>query len=332
MNKTLFVALLVFVFSVVSAEKIVFTGTGATFPNPLYTKVFGIYNRINDSVSVKYFPLNSGSGIDELTKNKSHFAASEVALTPYEKKSAGGIAEIPVCIGAVSISYNLNTEKKLKLTSAVIADIFLGRIKKWDDKKIKALNPEADLPHQEIVVIYRLGESGTSWIFSEYLSQNSPLWKKEMGKRRKIFLSDGLGASGNGGMGRFIKQIPGSIGYIQYSHSKQLGLSNALIKNGEGNYESPNPAGMRDAFLSGSARKGGYPLVSISYILVRKISAFLNNKKEASSFHDFLLWMTGEGQKYFGEVYYSPLPENLSEVARSEIKSIEYRGKQLNFY
>ena len=211
-------------------------GAGATFPYPFYSKMFDEYHKINN-VKVNYQAIGSGGGIRQLTDKTVDFGATDAFMDEKELAQAGApIIHIPMCLGAVVITYNLPGNPALKLTGDVIADIFLGKISKWNDKRITSLNLDANLPSTKIVVVHRSDGSGTTFIFSDYLTKVSDSWAKGIGTGKSLNWTVGLGGKGNPGVAGLIQQTPGAIGYVELIYSKSNNMPVALIKNKAGNF------------------------------------------------------------------------------------------------
>ncbi len=317
------------------------TGAGATFPYPLYSKMFGEYYKITQ-VKVNYQAIGSGGGIRQLKARTVDFGASDAFVDNSGLKSfSSPIVHIPMCAGAVVISYNLPGNPKLRLTPDVISAIFLGKITKWNDEKIKILNPQIKLPDKDIVVVHRSDGSGTTFIFSDYLSKVSKEWEERVGRGKALNWPKGLGAKGNPGVAGLIKQIPGSIGYVELIYALQNNMPYAEIRNKSGNFIKPTiksvslaacislPDDMRVSLTNTSAEKG-YPISGFTWILVYKDLAKGGlNENKAKALINLLWWMTHEGQKYAEPLHYAPLSEQAQAKAESIIKSINYKGKSL---
>ncbi len=312
-------------------------GAGATFPEPLYSKMFSEYNKINPKVEINYQPIGSGGGIRQLINKTVNFGATDVKMNDTELKEAGGeIVHIPTCIGAVAIIYNLDIPE-LKLSPDVLVDIFLGKITKWNDKRIKELNPKVNLPDISIVVVKRSDGSGTTYTLSEYLSSASKEWSEKIGTGKSLNWPTGIGAKGNNGVSAYVKQTFGSIGYVEKSYASQNNIKVAFLKNKAGNFVSPDIENIKasvspkmDIFNSSiinSSEKNAYPISTLSWIIVYKdLSLTTKNLEEAKELAKFLWWVVHDGQKFNKDYDFASLPENLLPVVEDKIYSLNYKG------
>ena len=211
-------------------------GAGATFPYPLYSKMFDEYHK-EKNVQVNYQSIGSGGGIKQLENKTVDFGASDAPLSDEEMKAMpGAVIHVPTCLGAVMITYNIPGNPKLMLTPDVIAGIFLGKITKWNDKQLTSLNPAAKLPDMAITVVHRSDGSGTTYVFSDYLSKVNSAWSTKPGKGKALDWPVGIGAKGNEGVGGMVKQIPGSVGYVELAYVIQNKIPSADVKNKSGNF------------------------------------------------------------------------------------------------
>lgn len=316
-------------------------GAGATFPYPLYSKMFDIYSK-SYGARVNYQSIGSGGGIRQLLSKTVDFGATDAFMTDDEIKTGGGeIVHIPTCLGAVVITYNLPNSPELKITPEVLAGIFLGAIKKWDDSRIKNTNPAISLPSQNIIVVHRSDGSGTTSIFTDYLSKVSAEWKKKAGSGKSIKWPAGLGAKGNEGVAGQVRQMPGSIGYVELAYTIQNKMPQAAIQNATGNFikpslESISLAGGADipgdtrVMLTNSEAPEGYPISSFTWIIVYKEQNYNNrSKSKAETLLNLLWWMSHEGQKYAAPLDYAPLPKNVVESAEQILQSVTYNGQRI---
>lgn len=313
-------------------------GAGATFPYPLYSKMFEVYSK-EYGIKVNYQSIGSGGGQRQLIDKTIDFGATDAFLTDEQLKNVGAeILHIPICLGAVVITYNLKEVKELKLTPELISDIFLGKIKKWDDKKIKEANPNVKLPNESIVVVHRSDGSGTTAIFTDYLSKVSKEWETTVGKGTSVNWRVGLGGKGNEGVAGLIKNIKGSIGYVELIYAKNNNMPMASIKNKKGKYIYPSidsvslsaniklPDDTRISITDTEAEKG-YPISGFTWIILFKEQKYGNRTKEkAIALAQLLWWMTHEGQKYTTKLKYAPLSEEAVSKAEKLLKSITYAG------
>ncbi len=316
-------------------------GAGATFPFPFYSKVFDEYNKIK-GVKVNYQAIGSGGGIKQLVSKTVDFGGTDAFMDAQELAEAGKpIVHIPTCLGADVITYNLPGNPKLKFTGEVIADIFLGKIKKWNDKKIAELNPDVKLPSQKIVVVHRSDGSGTTFIFSDYLTKISKDWETKVGTGKSLDWPVGLGGKGNQGVAGLVQQTPGSIGYVELVYSKSNNMPAALIKNSSGNFIDPTissvslaanfelPADTR-ASITNTSSADGYPISSFTWIILFKELNY-NNRDEnhAKEIVDLIWWLIHQGEQYAEPLHYSPLPQQALLKAETILKSVTYNGKPI---
>jgi phosphate transport system substrate-binding protein len=317
-------------------------GAGATFPNPLYQKWLSEYGKLNQNVRMDYQSIGSGGGIKQIQEQTVDFGASDAPMKDDDlKKAPGEILHIPTVLGAVVLTYNLSgTTERLRFSPDTIADIFLGKIKRWDDDKIKADNAGVALPAADITVVHRTDGSGTSAIFTEYLSKVSPEWKEKVGSGTSPSWPTGIGGKGNEGVMGQVKQTPNTIGYVELAYAVQNKLPVALVKNSSGNFVEPSleavtaaaaeavattPEDLRVS-ITNAAGAQAYPISSYTYILVYK------DQKDAAKgkvLVDFLWWGLHDGEKFAKDLQYAPLPAEIVKRAEAKINSIASGGKPL---
>lgn len=314
------------------------TGAGSTFVYPLYSKMFSVYYE-QKGIKVNYQSIGSGAGIKQLQNKTVDFGASDAPMSDEEEKmSPGTIVHIPTCLGAVVITYNLPGNPSLKLTPDVLADIFLGKITNWNDPRIAGTNQGVKLPSLHISVIHRSDGSGTTYIFSDYLSKISPAWSTKPGMGKSLDWPTGLGAKGNEGVSGLIKQTPGSIGYVELAYAFQNKMPSASLQNKSGNFTSPTlsstsaaanidnmPADLRVS-ITNTAAPDGYPISSFSYVLLYKNQSFDDRAyDQAKATVDLVSWMIHDGQQYNKPLQYAPLPESVVTRATEILKTITYK-------
>jgi len=318
-------------------------GAGATFPNPLYQKWFSAYNGAHTNTKFDYQSIGSGGGIKQITEKTVDFGGSDAPMTEEQLKAAPDILHIPTVLGADVITYNLPSlaaNTTLKFSGPTVADIFLGNIKKWNDPKLAQDNPGVTFPDADITVVHRSDPSGTSFVFTDFLSKVSPDWKTKVGASTAVQWPVGVGAKGNEGVTGQVKQTPNSIGYVELIYALQNKLSYADIKNADGEWIHPNLDAISAAAAGAAAQmppdlrvsitnapgKGVYPISSFTYLLVYK-----DQKDEAKgkALVNFLWWATHDGQKMASPESYAPLPEQVVQKDEEKIKSITYQGKPL---
>ncbi|MEP6691122.1 MAG: phosphate ABC transporter substrate-binding protein PstS [Gemmatimonadaceae bacterium] len=318
------------------------TGAGATFPNPIYTKWFSDY-ATKTGVKINYQSIGSGGGIRQLTEGTVDFGASDAPMSDAEiAKLKGPVFHIPTVMGAVVVTYNVpGVPSSLKLTGAVVADIFLGKITKWNDARITALNKGTALPASDILVVHRSDGSGTTYIFSDYLTAVSPTWAQAPGKGKELQWPVGLGGKGNEGVAGQVKQVPGAIGYVELAYAKQNKLPYASIQNANGEFVEPTiesvtlaaaakakslPADTDYRFsIVNAAGKGAYPISSFTYLLVYQNQADAGKGKKLV---DFIHWALTEGEKSAAALDYAPLPANMVTMLEKRLGQIKMVAMQ----
>jgi phosphate transport system substrate-binding protein len=316
-------------------------GAGATFPYPLYSKMFDVYSK-EYGVKVNYQAIGSGGGIRQLINKTVDFGGSDAVMGEEDIKSAGAaILHIPICAGAVVITYNLPGNQEIKMTAEVVAAIFEGKIAKWSDPKIAAENQGMKLPDLPVTVVHRSDGSGTTFIFSDYLSSVSKDWNDKVGKGTSLNWPAGLGAKGNPGVAGLVKQTPGSVGYVELIYALQNKMSYASIRNLKGAYVKPTLASTSAAMnidlpghmmvsLTNTEAADGYPLAGFTWVLLYREQAYQGRSEaKAKDLVKLVWWMTHEGQKYAEPMQYAPLSRKAADKAEGLIKSVTYSGKAL---
>jgi len=312
-------------------------GAGATFPYPLYSKMFDTYYQ-EHGVKINYQAIGSGGGIRQLTNKTVDFGGSDAIMSDKDLREAGApVLHIPTCAGAVVVTYNLAGDPQLKFTPDLVADIFLGKINKWNDPRLTAINPEVKLPGTEITVIHRSDGSGTTAIFSSYLSKVSTEWKEKVGAGPSLNWPVGLGGKGNPGVAGLVKQTPGSFGYVELIYALQNKMPYGTIRNKKGNFINPSIASTSLAAdtalpddmkvdLTDTDAADGYPISGFTWILVYKEQNYADKSQEkAKALVNLLWWMTHEGQKYAEPLHYAPLSKAAVAKAEKLIQSIRYK-------
>jgi phosphate transport system substrate-binding protein len=314
------------------------TGAGATFPAPIYQKWFSDY-AAKTGVKINYQPIGSGGGIRQLSEQTVDFGASDAPMTDDEmsKAKGGPVQHIPTVLGAVCVTYNLpEVTKTLNLTGDVIADIFLGKITKWNDSRIAALNKGVTLPNRDLVVVHRSEGSGTSYIFTDYLSTVSPSWKTSPGKGKDVNWPTGLGAKGNDGVTGQVKQTPGAIGYVELAYARQNKLPTAAVRNAAGQFVAPSIEAVTAAAagalqklpatsdyrlsIVNAAGAQSYPISSFTWILVYKTQP---NADKGKKVLDFLKWALHDGEQSAASLDYAPLPPSFVTRLDSTLATIK---------
>ncbi|OPY74087.1 MAG: Phosphate-binding protein PstS precursor [Syntrophorhabdus sp. PtaU1.Bin002] len=314
-------------------------GAGATFPQPLYSKMFDAYFQQN-KIKVNYQGIGSGGGINQLTKKTVDFGGTDAFMTAKELQAAGApVLHIPICLGAVVVTYNLPGNPKLNFTQDLVADIFLGKIKKWNDPGIVAANPKIKLPDLPISVVHRADGSGTTYIFSEYLSKVSKEWKEKIGTGKSLNWPAGqIGQKGNPGVAGYVRQTPGAVGYVELLYALQNKMAFGKIKNKAGIFVEPTPKSVSAAAnmkipddtnvsLTDTDAKDGYPISSLTWLIFYKEQHYDGRSKaKAESLAKMLCWMVTDGQKFVEPLQYSGLSKEAALKSEKIIKSMTYDG------
>ncbi|HEX7336192.1 MAG TPA: phosphate ABC transporter substrate-binding protein PstS [Gemmatimonadales bacterium] len=319
------------------------TGAGATFPNPIYTKWFDAYNK-KAGIPINYQSIGSGGGIRQFTEGTVDFGATDGPMNESQIQAVGGnVLHVPTVLGAVVVTYNLPAlgQAKLKFDGNLLVDIFMGRVTKWNDAKIAALNPGVKLPNADLIVVHRSDGSGTTYVFTDYLNKFSREWKDKVGYATSVNWPVGLGGKGNEGVTQQVKQVEGALGYVELIYAISNHLPYAEIKNASGNYIDPSlesvtaaAAGMKlpkdtDFRVSITNAPGAqaYPIASFTWLLVKK-----DNKDAAKAklIRDFLAWMiTPEAQKMASDLHYAPLPAPVVSLVEARLPTLKAGGKSI---
>jgi phosphate transport system substrate-binding protein len=309
-------------------------GAGASFPNPIYSKWFSEYNKLHPDVQVNYQSLGSGAGIRQVISGTVDFGASDGPMTDEQLKEAKvKILHIPTVLGAVVPAYNVpGISGEVKFTPEALAGIFLGKVQKWNDPAITAANPGVKFPDQSIIVVHRSDGSGTTYIFTDYLSKVSKDWESSVGKGASPKWPVGLGGKGNEGVAGQVRQLQGSIGYIELIYAVENKITYGLVKNAAGNFVKASLDGVTEAAASvknmpadfrvsitNAPGKTSYPISSFTWLLIPEQS---KDPKKGKILSDFLNWMVTDGQKMAGQLSYAPLPANVVEKVKVAIKQV----------
>ncbi len=320
------------------------TGAGSTFAAPIYQQWGSTLK--GQGLTVNYNPVGSGAGIAQLQSGTVDFAGSDPAMKPAEVKAAKGpVAQFPIAFGGITVSYNLSGVKTgLKLDGTTLADIFLGKIKTWNDAAIKALNPGISLPSTSITVVHRSDASGTTKGFATYLSAYSPVWTAAAGKPDKtVKWPTGTGASGNSGVAAAIKQTSGAIGYVEQAYALQNGFTFAAVKNSSGKYVEPSLAAASaaaegitvppDLAIStiNSPNSAAYPITSQTFVIVYKDMCKAGvSQSAAKGVKQFLTYAVGDGQSVAKQLDYAPLPSSLLSKVKAQVGTLTCNGSPLS--
>ncbi len=314
-------------------------GAGATFPYPLYSKWFDEYARIDPSARFNYQSIGSGGGIRQIIARTVDFGATDGPMTDEQLKAAPGeIFHIPTVLGAVVGTYNLAGNPKLRFTPDVLADVFLGKITKWNDDRLAALNPGVSLPSQSIVVVHRSDGSGTTYIWVDYLSGVSPEWAQKVGRGTSVNWPVGLGGKGNEGVAGQVKNTPGALGYVELAYAVQNKLPVGVIRNQAGKFVEPTiesttaaaagvdmPADFRVS-LTNPPNPDAYPMASFTWLLGYKGQP---DEAKGRTLVKFLWWATHDGQKFARDLLYAPLPPQVVRPIEAKLREIRFQGKPL---
>lgn len=323
-------------------KKVSITAAGATFPLPFYNLAFKTYTKKYKTL-VTYGGIGSGGGIRSLKDQIVDFGASDAFLSDKKMKDMPySVVHVPTCMGAVVVAYNLEGVSEVKLTPEILSDIFLGKITKWNDKRIAENNKGQKLPDMDITVVYRSDGSGTTFVFSDYLSKINTEWKEKVGRGKSLKWPTGIAAKGNPGVAGTISQTKGAIGYVGSEYAFSLKIPVAKLQNKSGNYIEPSLASISAAakgeipadtrvMCTNSDAPDAYPISCFTWVLVYKDQAYAGRSKDqAEGTVEVLNWMLGEeAQGLTKKVHYAPLPQKAIENAKKIVKGITYEGKQI---
>jgi phosphate transport system substrate-binding protein len=320
----------------VAQQKMRINGAGATFPNPIYSKWFSEYNKLHPDVEVNYQSIGSGGGVQQITKQTVFFGASDGPMTQEQLLAAPGkIMHFPTVLGAVVPVYNLpSVTAELKFSGPLLADIFLGKITKWNDAAIAKLNPGVTLPATDITVTHRADGSGTTYIWVDYLSKVSPEWKSKVGVASSVNWPTGVGGRGNEGVASTVKQTPGALGYVELIYALQTKIAYGSVVNAAGETVKASvqsvtaaaaeavkamPADFRVS-ITNAPGKGVYPISSFTWILLYENA---KDKAQAKTMVDFMKWALTDGQKFAPDLGYAPLPETVVKLEMAALAKIK---------
>src|ERR671919_2615567 len=326
-------------------------GAGATFPFPLLDTWRVEYQTVDPNVNINYQSIGSGGGVKQFTEKTVDFGASDAPLTASEIRSAPGAVHIPETIGSVVAAYNIPSmpNKGLKLTGPVLADIFLGKITKWNDPAIQSLNTDVSLPAEDIVVVHRSDGSGTTYVWTDYLSNISTTWNQQVGKGKSVQWPVGIGGPGNEGVANAIRGSPNTIGYVELAYALTTKMPYASLQNQAGNFVEPTLDSTKAAVAEAAPNlpKGdaswehvsvvnapgsnSYPVASFSYLLLFKdLSTNPSiDQTKAKALVDFISWAITTGQQSAGALEYVPLPDQVIKLNQDTLKSLTFQGKPL---
>jgi phosphate transport system substrate-binding protein len=319
------------------------TGAGATFPNPIYTKWFDTYNK-KTGVQINYQSIGSGGGIRQFTEGTVDFGATDGPMDATAMNNVQGkVLHVPTVMGAVVLTYNLPSlgSTPLKLDGPAVADIFFGKIAKWNDRRIAALNPGVSLPTGDVIVVHRSDGSGTSYIFTDYLTKVSEEWKQKVGNANAVNWPTGLGGRGNEGVTQQVKQSEGSIGYVELIYAVSNKLQYAQMKNAAGKLVTPSLESVTAAAASAKFEKNtdfrvsitnapgdaSYPISSFTWLLIQPD---MKDVAKAKAIRNFLDWMiSDEAQQMAAGLQYAPLPKTVVALVKDRLKTLKAAGKPI---
>jgi phosphate transport system substrate-binding protein len=337
------------VLNIAYAQQVTLNGAGATFPFPLIDEWRVDYQNVKPGVNINYQSIGSGGGIKQFTEKTVDFGATDAPLSAEEIQKAPNAVHIPETIGAVVAAYNLPVEG-LKLTGPILADIFLGKITKWNDPQIQEINRGLTLPAEDIVVVHRSDGSGTTYVWTDYLSNVSSAWNQQIGKGKSIEWPVGVGAPGNEGVANSINTTPNAIGYVELAYALTTGMKHAAVQNQAGNFvegsldstkaavaaAAPSlPAGDQpwtNVTMVNAPGADSFPIASFSYLLVYKEltdDPGLADKNKAQTLVDFINWAITDGQQFAPDIGYVPLPEQVVQLNQETLKGLTHNGAPL---
>ncbi len=334
MNRRIAVLLAVLVLALPVMGQTTLNGAGATFPYPMYSKWFSEYNKLHPDVQINYQSIGSGGGIRQVLNGTVDFGASDGPMTDEQLKEAKvKILHIPTVMGADVPAYNIpGVTGEIKFTPDVLADIFLGKITNWNNPAIAKANPGVKFPDQPVIVVHRSDGSGTTYIFTDYLSKISKEWEASVGKGTSVKWPVGLGGKGNEGVAGQVRQLQGSIGYVELIYAVQNNISYGSVRNAAGNFVKATLDGVTEAAASSpkmpadfrvsitnAPGKTAYPISSFTWLL---IPVQAKDPKNGKIIADFLNWMVTDGQKLTSQLSYAPLPETVVEKVKVAIKQV----------
>ncbi len=314
------------------------SGAGATFPLPFYNVIFEQFGEVSGN-QVAYGGIGSGGGVRNLRDKIVDFAASDAYLSDKEMSEMSPVVHVPTCMGAVVVAYNLDGVDELKLTGEVIADIFAGKITKWNDERLVALNPDVKLPATAIMPVYRSDGSGTTYVFTDYLTKVSPMWKQQFGAGKSVNFPVGQAAKGNPGVASIIKQTKNTIGYVGSEYAFAQKIPFASIQNTRGEFVLPSTASISAAAsgeipadtrcsITNADAAGAYPISTFTWIIIYKEQNYSDRSKEqAEATLNLLKYiLSDEAQDITSEVHYAPLPAKAKELSMTNLKTVTYNG------
>jgi len=324
------------------ADSLLVNGAGATFPFPLYSKWFSEYHKLRPELSFNYQSIGSGGGIQQFTDGTVDFGASDAPMTTEEMaKVEGNVLPIPMVLGAVVPTYNLpEVTETIRFTPEVLAGIYLGDITRWDDVRLRSANPGVTLPDQEIVVVRRSDGSGTTYIWTEFLSTVSPDWQSKVGTGKSVNWPVGIGGRGNEGVSATVQQTPGAIGYVELGYAMINKMAVGAVRNAHGNFVTPDLSTVSEAAAGAAAALGPdtdfrvslinapgertYPIASFTWLLVRR--DYGQDAAKAKALVEFIWWALTQGQASAQGLGYAPLPGAVMPLVEAHLKGVAAGG------
>ena len=317
------------------AQTVQLNGAGATFPAPIYTKWFSEYHKLHPNVQINYQAIGSGGGIRQITERTVDFGATDGPMTVEQIQAAPGILHFPTVLGAVVPIYNVpGVDVELKFTGPLLADIFMGKVTKWNDAAIAAVNQGITLPSTDIAVVHRSDGSGPTYIFADYLAKVSPEWKKSVGVAAALKWPTGVGGKGNDGVAGQVKQQPGAIGYVELIYAVQNKIDFGTVQNSAGKFVKASLAGVTSAAavavgsmprdfrvsITNAPGDATYPITSFTWLLVYEKQ---KDKEKGKILTEFMRWMLTEGQKMTADLSYAPLPKGVIDMELSALERVK---------
>jgi phosphate transport system substrate-binding protein len=317
------------------------TGSGATFPDPIYQVWIDEFRSVRPDVSINYQSVGSGQGKRDFMNNVTDFGSSDAYLTEEEMAVVPDALHIPTVIGAVAVTYNLDGVEGLQLTGETLAAIYLGDITSWDDPRIQEENPDIDLPDKDIGAIFRSDGAGTTWIFTDYLSKVSDDWSERVGTGTSVQWPVGFGGEKNAGVMASVQQTPGSVGYVELIYSLIIGMPTVALQNQAGNFVQPTlenvqaaaagfldelPEDLRVSITDPPSGENSYPISGLTWLLLREEQ---EDREKIGALVDFIYWALTEGDEYALDLHYSPLPDEVRVLALEKLERIHVGGEQV---
>jgi phosphate transport system substrate-binding protein len=317
------------------------TGSGATFPDPIYQLWIEEFRSERPDISINYQSVGSGQGKRDFINNVTDFGSSDAYLTDEEMERVPDALHIPTVIGAVAVTYNLEGVEGLQLSGETLAAIYLGDITSWDDPRIQDENRDIDLPDQDIGAIFRSDGAGTTWIFTDFLSKVSDDWSERIGTGTSVQWPVGFGGEKNAGVMASVQQTPGSIGYVELIYSLIIGKPTVAIQNQTGNFASPTleavqaaaagyldelPDDLRVSITDPPEGEDSYPISGLTWMLLRREQ---EDRQKTEAMIDFIYWALTEGDQFALDLHYSPLPDEVREITLDLLEEIHVDGEQI---